>query len=77
MCASGSLRRRTAVLVTAASLLAGCAPGSSSCPPVVEYDPRTLLQVAEELDRLGPDSATGELIADYSVLREQLRACRQ
>jgi hypothetical protein len=44
---------------------------------VVEYDRGTLLQVAEELDRLGPDSATGELIADYSVLREQLRACRR
>ena len=77
MCASGSSRRRTAVLVTAASLLAGCAPESSSCPPVVEYHRGTLLQVAEELDRLGPDSATGELIADYSVLREQLRACRR
>ena len=76
MCAIDSSRRRTAVLAMAASLLAACAPVSSRCPPPVAYDRTTLIQVAEELDRLGPNSATAVLIADYSVLREQLRACR-
>jgi hypothetical protein len=56
-------------------LLAGCAPAGSSCPPVVPYDAATLSRVADELDRLGPDSVTARLIADYGVLREQLRAC--
>jgi hypothetical protein len=57
-------------------LLAGCAPAGSSCPPVVAYDAATLSRVADELDRLGADSATARLIADYGVLREQVRACR-
>jgi hypothetical protein len=70
-----SWRRRTAALATAMSLLAACAPASSSCPPVVSYDRTVLAQVADELDRLGPDSATARLLADYGVLREQVRAC--
>jgi hypothetical protein len=76
MSASASSTRRTAVLAMAASFLAACVPAISSCPPTVPYDRATLVQVAEELDRLGPDSATAMLIADYSVLRAQLRACR-
>jgi hypothetical protein len=71
-----SWRRRTAALATAMSLLAACAPASSSCPPAVSYDRAVLAQVADELDRLGPDSATARLLADYGVLREQVRACR-
>jgi hypothetical protein len=57
-------------------LLAACVPASSSCPPAVSYDRATLAQVADELERLGEDSATARLIADYGVLREQVRACR-
>jgi hypothetical protein len=60
----------------AMSLLTACAPASSSCPPAVSYDRAVLAQVADELDRLGPDSATARLLADYGVLREQVRACR-
>jgi hypothetical protein len=71
-----SWRRRTAALATAASLLAACVPASSSCPPAVSYDRATLAQVVDELERLGEDSATARLIADYGVLREQVRACR-
>jgi hypothetical protein len=76
MSAPDSWRRRTAALAMATSLLAACAPASSSCPPAVFYDRATLIQVATELERLGPDSATARLIADYGVLREQVRACR-
>jgi hypothetical protein len=42
----------------------------------VSYDRATLAQVAEELERLGEDSAAARLIADYGVLRAQVRACR-
>jgi hypothetical protein len=57
-------------------LLAACAPANSSCPPAVDYDRATLVQAATELERLGPNSATSRLIADYGVLRAQVRACR-
>ncbi len=77
MSANASLRRRIAVLAMQTSLLAACAPASSSCPPAVAYDRATLEQVAVELERLGAKSATGRLIADYGVLREQVRACRR
>jgi hypothetical protein len=76
MSAIDSFRLRTAALATATSLLAGCAPASSNCPPVAFYDRATLAQVADELERLGPDSATARLLADYGVLREQVHACR-
>ncbi len=75
MSANASWRRQTAVLTTAMSLLVGCAPGNSSCPPAIGYDRATLAEVAGELERLGPNSATARLIADYGVLREQVRAC--
>ena len=64
------------MLATATSLLAACVPANSSCPPTVAYDRATLAQAASELERLGPNSATARLIADYGVLRAQVRACR-
>jgi hypothetical protein len=57
-------------------LLIACAPAASSCPPIVVYDRIQLEHAAEEIERLGPNSATGRLLADYAVLRDQLRACR-
>ncbi|MCI0430003.1 MAG: hypothetical protein L0210_05605 [Rhodospirillales bacterium] len=76
MSETANWRQRTAALAMAASLLAACAPASSSCPPLVDYDRATLAQVASELERLGAGSATSQLIADYGVLRAQIRACR-
>jgi hypothetical protein len=76
MSVTASWKRQAAVLATAMSLLVGCAPDSSSCPPAISYDRDTLTEVAGELQRLGPNSATARLIADYGVLREQVRACR-
>lgn len=59
-------------------LLAGCATGSSSvvCPQEVRYTRQQQTAAAIELDRLGPDSMLGVMIADYGRLRNQVRACR-
>ena len=76
MSATVNWKRRTAALAMATSLLAACAPANSSCPPLVDYDRATLARVATELERLGTNSVTSQLIADYGVLRAQVRACR-
>jgi hypothetical protein len=76
MSATANWKLRTIVLAMTASLFVACAPANSSCPPVAAYDRDTLAQAAAELERLGPNSATARLIADYGVLRAQVRACR-
>lgn len=65
-------------LVIALLWLTGCATGGSSlaCPPVAAYDQQFLARAAAELEILPPGSAIEALLADYSVLREQVRACR-
>lgn len=67
------------VLAVAAIYLGGCSTGVSSlaCPPVVAYDRPFLARAAAELEILPPGSAIEVLLADYSVLREQVRACRR
>jgi len=73
--------RRLAALVIATSLLTACATGSSEprvaavCPPVVEYSRAFQARAAEELDLLPDGSAIAEMLADYSVMREQAREC--
>ena len=52
------------------------ATGSAACPPVVEYSSELQAQAAEELARLPDGSTIVEMIGDYSVMREQARACR-
>lgn len=66
-------------LVIAANFLAACSTGVSSlaCPPVVAYDRPFLARAAAELEILPPGSAIEVLLADYNVLREQVRACRR
>jgi hypothetical protein len=69
---------RAAVLVIAASLLAGCATARSDgapCPPVVEYSREFLARVADELDSLPAGSAIEQMLADYQVMRDQARMC--
>lgn len=74
-------RLRLAVLAIATSLLSGCATvssdelGSVSCPPVVEYSREVQTRAAEELELLPERSVVAEMIADYSVMRDQARAC--
>jgi len=74
--------RRLAALAIATSLLTGCATGVSEpriatvCPPVVEYTREFQARAAEELGMQPNGSAIAEMLADYSVMRDQARSCR-
>jgi len=73
---------RLAVLAIATSLLTACAMGISDprvatvCPPEVQYSREFQARAAEELALLPDGSAIAELLADYSVMRDQARACQ-
>lgn len=79
---AGCSMPRLAVLVIATSLLAGCATATSEprmatvCPPVVEYSREFQARAADELDLLPEGSAIAEMLANYSVMRDQARACQ-
>lgn len=70
-----------AALVIATNLLSGCAAVSSdgggfwACPPVVEYGREFQARAADELILLPDDSAIAEMLSDYSVMRNQAKAC--
>jgi hypothetical protein len=67
-----------AVLAIATSLLAACVTAPSDgapCPPVVPYSRELQARAAEELALLPERSAISEMLSDYAVMREQLRAC--
>jgi hypothetical protein len=49
--------------------------GPGACPPVVEYSGEFQARAAEELVRLPEGSAIAEMLSDYAVMREQVRAC--
>lgn len=77
---AGCWRRRLAALVIVMSLPGGCATVSSEpvvggCPAVVEYSQAEQIQVADEIESLSGDAVLADWLADYSVLREQARAC--
>ena len=63
--------------------MSGCATGVSEprvatvCPPVVEYTREFQARAAEELGMLPEGSAIAEMLADYSVMRDQARAERR
>ena len=75
-----SMRRLAALAIVTISLT-GCATGGSEprivtvCPPVVEYSCELQARAADELNLLPEASAIAEMIADYSVMRDQARAC--
>ncbi len=64
------------------SWLTACATASSEpravtvCPPVVEYSRAFQARAAEELGVLPEGSAIAEMLSDYSVMRDQARACQ-
>lgn len=78
---AGCWRLRLVVLVIATSFLSGCATVTSdgravrTCPPVVDYSREFQARAAEELFLLPEGSGIAEMLADYSVMREQARIC--
>lgn len=74
-------KRQLAALAIASSLLSGCAAGGSErrigtvCPPVIEYSREFQARAAEELALLPEGSAVVDMLADYSVMRDQAQAC--
>jgi uncharacterized protein YceK len=75
----GCSRWRRVALVLATIWLSGCATVSSdvggvgACPPVLEYSREFQARAAEELDLLPEGSAIVEMLADYAVMRAQVR----
>jgi len=70
------------ILLTTISLGA-CQAGHSStvvkviCPTIRSYDQATLNRALAEYQRLPAGSAIKQMIGDYQVLRDRVRACRQ
>ena len=58
-------------------LLAAFSGTHGTGPPVAEYRRAEHARAAEELDRLPNGSVVVEMICDYAVMREQVRACRR
>lgn len=81
-CNARCWKRRLTVLAIATSLLSGCATdgsdasGPGTCPTIVKYSRDFRTRAADELDLLPEGSAIAEMLADYSVVRDQVRACR-
>jgi len=79
---AGCWRRRLAVLVIATSWLNGCATagfeagGVAACPPVVDYSREFQARAANEVEALPDGGVLVDWMADYSVLREQVRLCK-
>ena len=75
------LRWQLAVLAIATSWLSGCATagsewvGQGACPPVVEYSRAEQVGVAEEVAELPEGMLIIGWLADYAVMREQVRSC--
>ena len=63
--------------------LTGCATVSSEgsgpgmCPPVVEYNRADQARAAEEVTALQKEAVIVAWLADYAVMRDQVRACRR
>ncbi|SDD88637.1 hypothetical protein SAMN04488239_111120 [Ruegeria marina] len=63
------------------SLLSSCATGGfepggfGACPPVVEYSREQQARAAEDLAALPEASVVAEMLADYAVMRDQVRLC--
>jgi hypothetical protein len=49
---------------------------SSGCPPVRSYSDEFRKRAVAELDLLPSNSAVEEMLTDYAVLRQQVRACQ-
>ena len=68
-------------LAAAEIFFTGCAGVNSdalpgACPPVVEYSQAEQARVAEEVPALPEGALIPGWLANFTVLREQARACR-
>lgn len=73
-------RQLQTALVIATLLLTACAevgsdPPHGACPPVVAYSEAEQARVADEVAALPEDALIVGWLADYAVLRDQVRAC--
>ena len=50
--------------------------GNATCPPVVEYSTDDQSLAAEEVEALPEAALIVQMLADYSVLRDQAKACK-
>ena len=79
---AGCWKRRLAALAIAMISLTGCATVASKprvttvCPPVLEYSREFQARTTEELVLLPERSSIAEMLGDYSVMRDQARACK-
>lgn len=59
--------------------LSACAMGGSEnrapCPPVVEYSAADQARAADEIEALQEGAMVVRMLSDYSVMRDQARAC--
>lgn len=73
-------RLPAAALATAMIFLNGCArvgfEARVACPPMVQYSKAEQAQVAEEVAALPENALIVDWLADYAVLRAQLRVCQ-
>ena len=72
--------RLTIILLTM-PLLAGCVTAHTSsvkviCPTIKSYDQATLNKALQEYRLLPSGSPIKQMIGDYQVLRDKVRACR-
>ena len=69
----------TALMIAMLSLTA-CAKGGSEaqapCPPAVPYSAADQARAATEVEALSEDAVVIRMLSDYTVLRDQARACR-
>ena len=72
-------RPQTALAIATLFLTACAGVGSDTpsrvCPPVVEYSDVEQARVADEVAAMTEEAVIVEWLADYTVLREQARAC--
>lgn len=67
---------RLVLALTATAWLTACATVvSETCPTLFDYSVEQQTRAAEELEALPEGSALAELIGDYGVVRNEIRAC--
>lgn len=69
---------RVGVTLCVALFLSACASTTPvvQCLPLKERTPEFNARLADELDKLPPEAATIDAIAELISLRDQIRACR-